>query len=73
MTVKDRDVTAPEAAALFGLDVDLIHQWARRRKLTAVARIRGRGRGGRGVPVYRLSEVARLAAERHARITGSSE
>lgn len=63
--VEDRDVSATQAAELFGIPADWIHKWRYRGYLTPSGILDGRGRTGR-VPLYRLSEVAKLIADRHA-------
>lgn len=61
----DTELTAREAADLFGLPIRTIYEWTRRRRLTPSRLLIGPGRNGH-TPLYRLAEVADLAATRHA-------
>ncbi len=64
--MEDRDVTAAEAARIFGIPASTIHKWRERGKVTPCLVMRGAGRRGEQ-PLFRLSEVAGVVADRHAK------
>lgn len=59
-------VTPAEAEKRLGVPANVIAQWKRRRRITAVGLIPGPGRGGK-VPLYRLAELQPLADAYHER------
>lgn len=62
---EDPLVSATEGARLFGIPASRIHKWKARGHLMPVEAVRGPGCTAT-VPLFRLSELAALVAERHA-------
>lgn len=61
-------VTGREAAEQLGVPAKRVAKWIEDGKVMPVGLIRGRSRGGKGVPTFRLEDFEPLAAAYHARM-----
>lgn len=60
-------VTGRQAAEQLGVPAKRVAVWIEQGKVLPIGLIRGRSRGGRGVPTFRLDDFRELAAAYHAR------